>query len=55
MPQSGRALTAPSWAKREHIVYFRAIRFVPHEMKAGLPGELHAALDTRVSKDDLAC
>lgn len=46
-----------SWATKEEILFFRAIRTVPLEMREKLPGEYHTALDTLVrwisSKTDM--
>ncbi|KAF7509431.1 hypothetical protein GJ744_007994 [Endocarpon pusillum] len=36
------------WAKEEHILYIRAIRRVPTDIREKLPGEYHEALDTTV-------
>ena len=39
-------LNESRWIKTEDVPYFRAIRHVPPEMKAHLPGEYERALDT---------
>ena len=39
-----------SWIRLEHIVYIRAIRVVPSEIRGKLPGEYLEALDTAVCR-----
>jgi hypothetical protein len=42
LPDDGR------WIKEEELLYIRAIRGVPVEMREKLPGEYHRFLDTIV-------
>ena len=54
-PKKCHRLTESRWIQTEDIPYIRAIRHVPSEMKARLPGEYQRALDTEtiLSPDQL--